>query len=39
LEFALQQAGNNQIKAAKLLGINRNTFRKKMQMHRLSQKK
>ncbi|MCF6292120.1 MAG: response regulator [Robiginitomaculum sp.] len=39
LEIALQQTGNNQIKAAKLLGINRNTFRKKIQMHLLSQKK
>ena len=33
LEIALNQSGNNQSRAADMLGINRNTLRKKMQMH------
>jgi len=33
LDVALTQAGNNQSRAADLLGINRNTLRKKMQQH------
>jgi len=33
LETVLQHAGSNQTRAAELLGINRNTLRKKMQLH------
>jgi Fis family transcriptional regulator len=33
LEIALAQCGNNQSRAADMLGINRNTLRKKMQQH------
>ena len=33
LEIALTQSGNNQSRAAEMLGINRNTLRKKMQLH------
>jgi Fis family transcriptional regulator len=33
LEIALTQSGNNQSRAADMLGINRNTLRKKMQQH------
>lgn len=33
LEIVLQHAQGNQTKAADLLGINRNTLRKKMQIH------
>jgi len=33
LEVALTQSGNNQSRAADMLGINRNTLRKKMQQH------
>ena len=33
LEIALVQSGNNQSRAADMLGINRNTLRKKMQQH------
>ena len=33
LEVALAQSGNNQSRAADMLGINRNTLRKKMQQH------
>ena len=35
LEFVLQQAGGNQTLAAEMLGINRNTLRKKITEYRL----
>ena len=30
IEVALERAGDNQVKAAEILGINRNTLRKKI---------
>ncbi|MGH6609252.1 MAG: helix-turn-helix domain-containing protein [Burkholderiaceae bacterium] len=35
LEFAMAKADGNQCAAAELLGINRNTLRKKLQQYRL----
>ena len=35
IEFVLQQADNNQTHAANVLGINRNTLKKKMQKYDL----
>ncbi len=35
LETVMQRAGNNQSHAAEMLGINRNTLRKKLQQHGL----
>lgn len=35
LEFAMERADGNQSAAAELLGINRNTLRKKLQEYRL----
>jgi len=35
IETVLQQAGGNQTRSAELLGINRNTLRKKMQQYRI----
>lgn len=35
IETVLHHAGGNQTRAAALLGINRNTLRKKMQLHRI----
>lgn len=33
LEMVLEHVGSNQTRAAEMLGINRNTLRKKMQQH------
>jgi len=33
LEMVLEYSGENQTRAAEILGINRNTLRKKMQLH------
>ena len=35
IETVLHQAGGNQTRAAELLGLNRNTLRKKIQHHRI----
>ncbi len=35
LEAVMQRAGGNQSQAADMLGINRNTLRKKLQQHQL----
>jgi Fis family transcriptional regulator len=35
LEVVMRQAQGNQLRASEMLGINRNTLRKKLQMHRL----
>ncbi len=35
LELTLQQCGGNQSRAAKMLGINRNTLKKKIDQHQI----
>ena len=35
LEVVMQQAGNNQSRAAQWLGLNRNTLRKKLAEHKM----
>jgi Fis family transcriptional regulator len=36
LEVVLHQAGGNQTRAAAILGLNRNTLRKKLQTHQIT---
>jgi Fis family transcriptional regulator, factor for inversion stimulation protein len=35
LEYVMHRAGGNQSKAAEILGLNRNTLRKKLQQHNI----
>jgi Fis family transcriptional regulator, factor for inversion stimulation protein len=35
IEIVLHHSGGNQTRAAELLGLNRNTLRKKIQLHRI----
>jgi Fis family transcriptional regulator len=35
LESVMKQAGHNQCRASEILGINRNTLRKKLKLHKL----
>jgi Fis family transcriptional regulator len=35
IEIVLHHAGGNQTRAAELLGLNRNTLRKKIRQHRI----
>ena len=35
LEVVMRESGNNQSRAARILGLNRNTLRKKLRIHGL----